>query len=484
MKLGQTSVVYFASRILASALGFAATVYFARLLGAGPLGTYYLVVGLVAWLGIAGRLGFSGALTKRISEGEERPQFFIAGTTLVAGLFLIVAAGLLVARPYVTDYVGYPATEYVIAILFVTLAYSLVNALLNGLHLVHVTGPLSTVKTGARALGQIGALVAGLGLVGLFVGHIAGFGLAILIGAAFATRRLDGVALPEKRHFRNLFDYAKYAWIGGLQSRMFNYTDILVLGFFVPSALIGIYSVAWNIGQFLILFAGSISTTLFPEISTLSSDDDMDAVANLVEDALSYAGLLLIPGLIGGAILGTRILRIYGDEFTQGATVLVVLLIANLLMSYQNQVLSTLGAIDRPDLSFRANMLFVVANVTLNVVLVYLYGWLGAAVATALSVSFSLAVGYYYLGALVDISLPSGEIGRQFVAALLMGGAVYAGLWIENTYRLLGHNILTVVLLVGLGAGTYFLVLLAISDHFRTTVDRNLPFDAPLLAGK
>ena len=158
---------------------------------------------------------------------------------------------------------------------------------------------------------------------------------------------------------------------------------------------------------------------------------------------------------------------------------LAVLIVANLLMSYQNQLLNTLNAIDRPERSFRVNALFVVSNVSLNVVLIYLYGWLGAAVATALSVSVSLVAAHRSLGAIVDFAIPYREIGRQWLAALAMGAVVLAGRRVETTYRLLEHNLATVFVLVGLGAGVYFLALLAISPRFRETVDRNLPVALP-----
>lgn len=481
MKLGQTSVIYFGSRILASVLGFVATIYFARLLGAGPLGVYYLVIGVVSWLAIAGKIGISGAVTKRVSEGDEREQHAAAGITFVTALFIILSIVLLLFRPYVNDYLGYPATGYVVLILSVTLAWSIVSSLLAGLHLVHLKGVLSLVKTGGQSLLQIGAVAAGLGLTGLFLGYVAGFALVIAVGGAFAFSRLRGIYLPETRHYRSLFDYAKFSWLGNLESRMFNYTDVIVLGFFVPSALIGIYSIAWNIAMFLILFSGSISTTLFPEMSERSANDDPQSVANLLEDALSYAGLLLIPGLVGGVILGERILRIYGDEFTQGTVILGILIVAALVRAYQKQLLNTLNAIDRPDLSFRANALFVVVNLSLNVVLIYLYGWLGAAAATVLSVAVSLVVAHRYLRTIVDYAIPYTEIARQWIAAVVMGAIVFGGVQFENTHGVLGHNAATVVLLVGLGAGVYFLTLLGISPRLRTTVARNLPFDLPFV---
>lgn len=181
-------------------------------------------------------------------------------------------------------------------------------------------------------------------------------------------------------------------------------------------------------------------------------------------------------------LLDERLLRIYGDEFTQGTRVLLILIVAALFYAYQNQILTTLNAIDRPDLSFRVNALFIVANLALNVVLVYLYGWIGAAVATALSVTISLVVAYYMLKTLIDFATPYREIARQWTAALLMGAVVYGTLWIENTHRLLGHNAATVIVLTGLGAVVYFLVLFAISAQFRATIDRNLPVKLPVIS--
>ncbi|QSW99640.1 flippase [Haloterrigena alkaliphila] len=480
MKLGQTSIVYFLSRFLASFLGFIATIYFARLLGAEPLGIYYLVIGLVSWLAIAGKIGFSGAVKKRVSEGEEQEEYAIAGMALITAIFVIISVGILLFRPYVDSYIGYPATEFVVLFLFVTLSNAIVNSLLVGFHLVHVNGILSPTRTGGRVILQIGAVVAGLGLTGLFVGYVAGYAVVVLIGLSIALRRFDGFSLPQRRHFRSLFDYAKFSWLGSLQSRMFNYTDVIVLGIFVPSTLIGVYSIAWNVAQFLILFAGAISTTFFPEISELSSKRNTESVTDLVENALSYSGLLLIPGLVGGTIIGERLLRIYGEEFIQGTTILVVLIIANLIMSYQSQILNTLNAIDRPDLAFRANVVFVVGNLFLNVLLIYFYGWFGAAVATALSIAISLVVAHHYLQSIVDYAIPYTEISRQWIAAIVMGVIVYGGVHLENTYAVLGHNVATVILLVGIGASVYFVTLLGLSPRFRTTVDRNLPFNIPL----
>lgn len=482
MKLGQTSIVHFVSSFVSSVLGFVATVYIARILGPEPLGVYQVAVGLVSWLAIFGKVGLTGAISKRVSEGSEPGEYAAAGATIITGLFVVVAVGAVLFRGQVAHYVEYPATGYIIVILLVVLVYGLVNSLLVGLKLVHVSGLLSPIKIGGRALSQIALIVAGTGTAALFVGHILGFVVVIAIGCYYVLRDLPSLGVPERRHFEELFDFAKFSWLGNLQSRMFNYTDVLVLGYFVSSGLIGIYAAAWNIGQFLILFSGTLKSTLFPEMSSMSIDQDPQAVSRIVEQSLTFGGLFLIPGLFGGVLLGERILRIYGPEFPQGATILSILIVANLFMGYQNQLLNTLNAIDRPDLAFRVNIVFVAANVSLNGVLIFLYGWVGAAVATATSVALSLVLAYQHVDAIIDFTVPVGEIARQWVAAGVMAVVVYGGLRAENTYRLLGHNFAVVVTLVTIGAGVYFTILLGLSGEFRETVDRNVPIDVPFVS--
>lgn len=479
MKLGQTSIIHFASSFLASILGFASTVYIARVLGAGPLGVYQLAIGLVSWLAIIGRVGISGAISKRVSEGSEQGEYTIAGATVIIALFTVVAVGILLFQNQVTNYVGYPATWFVVLMLFVMLVNGLVNAILVGLQLVHVSGVLSPVKIGSRALSQVLLILASTGTAALFVGHILGYAIVIAIGLYFVVRDVPGFQIPEQSHFENLFNFAKFSWLGSLQSKMFSYTDVLVLGFFVSSELIGVYTVAWSISQFLILFSGAIRSTLFPEMSEISAQKNPQAVSGIVTESLTYGGLFLIPGLFGGALLSDQILRIYGPEFPQGDVILTILIVANLFMGYQNQLLNTLNAVDRPDLAFRVNSVFVVANVSLNIALIYFYGWIGAAVATTTSVSISLLLAYQHTKRLIDFEIPVSEIIRQWIAAAVMASVVYSALRLENAYHVINHNFALVVVLVIVGASVYITVLFGLSREFRKTLNRNVPVELP-----
>lgn len=474
MKLGQTTLVVFVSKFVGSILGFLATFYFAQTLGPSVFGTYTVVIALIFWLELAGSMGISSAVTKRLSEGEERESYLAAGTIATVALGVLVMVGIVAARGYVNEYVGTPVAQFVVLLLGVRLFYSLVNATLTGQRLVHVAGICQSLKIATRSLVQIGLVLAGWSLTGLFLGYATGGFVIGTVGLLLASTTLRR---PKREHFHRLVEYAKYSWLGQLQTRSFNEVDILVLNAFVSPALVGIYAVAWSVANFLTLFGNAVSNTLFPEISRVSAQKNEDAVAELVERGLAYGGLILIPGLVGGAILADRLLRIYGGEFVRGTAVLGLLILACLFYAYQQQLLTAINAIDRPNLSFKINGAFILTNTGLNVALVSQFGWVGAAVATVVSTALGLTLSYVLFTRLVSIHPPIQEIKHQVLAASLMGVVLWLLRRFIDTSAASLWNVALTVGLVVFGAGLYFLGLLGLSAQFRRTVTANLPID-------
>jgi len=477
MRIGQTSFISFVSKGLSSAAGFIATILFARLLGAEVLGRYYLLLSLVAWLSLLGSIGIGSAITKRVSEGADIGEYKLAGGLTIGFIGAVIIVGLLLFQDSITSSFEVDRIGFVIVLLAVGLLGSYVDAMLNGAHMVHIAAVLKVARRIARTVLQVGGVLLGFGLTALVMGYALG-GLVLVIAGLYF---LGGpYHLPRKNHFERLVDYAKYAWMGRLEGKTFQQADVIILGLFVPSSLVGVYGITWNIANFLIIFSTSISGALFPELSKLSVDDRDQQVASLVEDALSYTGLVTIPGLVGGLLLSNRILRIYGDEFVQGAQVLGLLILSVLFYGYQKQFTNALGGIDRPKAAFKVNGILIASNVTLNVVLVYSIGMIGAALASALSSFLSLIGGYYILGRHLDFGVPVAEIARQIGATVAMGAliTVLSGALARANEPF--PNEITTTALIVLGAATYFLVLVSISSQFRTVVLDNVPQVASL----
>ena len=457
VRLGQTSAIHFGSQVITTVVGFVATLYIARKLGSATLGSYSLFIAVVIWAKVATGTGLQQALKKRISEREGSRGDLGAGLALQGIAYLIVAVLALALAEPLNEQLRFDGAGLLVIALALTLMSSFVSATLQGEQKVHIAAVLTPIDRVIRSGIQLAVVffgVLGGGMVGLVWGYIAGGAVAALVGFVFVgmhPRR------PSREHFERILGFARYSWLGDLESRSFSSMDTIVLGLFVSSSLIGYYEVAWNLASILAVFGVSISNSLFPTLSELSSANERDAIGNLIENGLAFAGLFIIPGLVGALVIGDQVLGIYSAEFQQASGVLILLIVARLLYAYEAQFTSALYAIDHPDTAFRINAAFIGANLILNCILVYVYGWIGAAVATTIAAGMGLVLGYRSLIGIVDFRPPIWEIVKQGSAASMMGIIVYVANPLISD--IVSWQILATSILAGIGGGVYFVLL-------------------------
>lgn len=457
-----------------SLAGFIATIALTNTLGQERYGTYVVVVSVLAWVAVAGDLGITAAVKKRVSESTDGNYVF-AGIFTQFALYAAVAVCLWILRPYLNEFMEVEATWILIVLLGTRLAANFVQSVLDGQHLVHVSSLLTPAEWTSRSIVQVALVLSGAGLSGAFAGYVAGAIVGTLLGAYFVS---VSFSLPSRRDFGRLRSYAQFSWLASIKGRTFLSMDTLVLAAFVSNSVIAVYEIAWNLASLFAIFGSSIRRTLFPEISELSSVSGIsDEITGLLRVSLAYSGLFIIPGLVGGALVGDIVLQVYGSGFDTGYYILLILTFARLLYGYQGQFLTMLDAINRPDLTFRINVVFVTVNLVLNILLTWQYGWYGAAAATTTSAALGLALGYYYTSRVMDVVVPLAEIGKQWIAAGVMVVVVYP------LRTVVGESLPVVTVLIGIGASVYFFTLFVLSEEFRTTVQNNLPFNLPLVQG-
>lgn len=480
MNIGKTSFIVFLSKVVASALGFVATIYFARYLGAEVLGIYSGIIALISWLQILSGPGVGVATRKRISEGDHPGEDMTASIVLFVGSFCLITVLLVLFREPVesylsgfTQYSSLSVVWFIIGILFTVVLFTYVSVVLQGQHRVHIAGFLEPIRTALRSVIQIALVVTGLSLVGMLTGYLLGTIVVSAIGFWFITIRPKW---PTVNRFHSILSYAKYSWLAALKSRIFSNLDILVLTALVPASLVGIYSAAWSIAGFISLFGHAVGQAVFPEVSQATNKNNSEEVKRILENAIAFAGVIAIPGFVGGFILDNHILRIYGSEFLDGTEVLWLLLLAVLIFTYMRQFQNALNAMDHPEIAFRVNILFVSANIVLNVSFVIMLGWVGAALASVVSTGFGLIFSYTYLVKTVPVELPIVEITKQILASISMGVFIIV---IQTNIDNIGLNLpnfVLVLVLVTLGAAIYGGTLMLLSHRFRQTIYRNIPF--------
>jgi O-antigen/teichoic acid export membrane protein len=466
VRLGRTAVIHFITQVVVSLSGFLATYAIARFLGGASLGEYSKAVAIL-FIAMIPAAAIGEAVTKRMSEGTDARQYFGGGFVLM-GIVLIGLLGLTwLARPYLNSYVGEPVASEFAMLLAAAAAFRLIKGVLNGDKQVARAGSVRAFERLIRTGLQVTVIILGFVVTGLIVGHAVSLLLGSLIGLAL-YRTLP--KLPDRKHVDHLVEYAQYTWMGKTKGRVFGWTDTIVLGFFVSSTLIGIYEVAWSLSSLFILVSNSIKQTLFPEFSDLGTDRNYERIQHYLNEGLVFTAVFAIPGFVGAAMIGPRVLAIYQEGFEKGATVLLLLILARTLSAFGEQFVSAINAIDRPDIAFRISILFIVGNITLNIGLVSLFDWTGAAVATFLAASGWAVLSYAALAKLIGRpSIPWIEIGYQVAAAAVMAGALIILLGV------MPDNRLSTLVTVFAGGTVYTVALVTLSKRVREKVCSLVP---------
>ncbi|WGI17545.1 flippase [Methanonatronarchaeum sp. AMET-Sl] len=460
MKLAKSSIAVFLIKISVAVIGFLGTLYAARVVGADGLGVFYLFTAVVSGLSLFLSFGIGSATTKRVSEGREQGEFLGAAFLMNLTLYGFTALFILIFKDEIISFIGYePAYYFIFIVLLFKVFKKPISYALKGERRVATGKSLSLVSDSVRVGLWVVLLSVGAGVLGLIVGYVAGYLIALIVGLFLISIRLK---LPSKRHFKSIFDFSKYSWLGSVESKAFSWTDTIVLGLFVTPAYIGIYEVAWSISGLFYFVASAVGAVLFPNVSYLASKGKTNEIRDIIEEALIYVPIIAFPGLIGAAIIGEGVLRLYGEEFTIGYIVLAILIFARIGNTFKSVMAKIINGMDRPDLSFRVYGVFLVLNLSLNFILVYMVGWVGAAVATAFSISIAALLAYWYLDNLIGLSLPLGELGKEVGAALAMGLFLY-----PVSQALTPLSMFETIALVVLGTLVYFGVLLSISKKIR-----------------
>jgi len=475
---GRTTLIYFATQIGTTLSGFAATWYINVRLGAGAFGEYSTAVGFLFWLNIpASALG--GAVNKRMSEREMPEAFLAAGHLANLAVNAVLVGGLLVFREQVNVFIGIDVAVFFAALVGARAVFDIAVSALRGNKQVGLSGAIKTFESFVRSGIHIGALFfLGVGVAGLVIGHAAALLLATVAGIALLDER---PSKPSREHFVSLGRYAQYSWVGTLKTRAFAWTDIVmmrglslsVIGLAtVTKAQLGIYNVSWTLASVLALVSIAIKQTLFPEVSELAVDDEYEQIHHFLNEGLAFTGIFAIPGLFGALVVGDTLLTIFGAEYAAGGGILVVLIGARLFAAYSEQFVNVINGIDRPDVAFRVNTVYIAVTLVSNFAFISLFGWWGAAVATALSALVSIGVAGFAVSQLIGRpEIPVREITTQLAASVVMFGTVFAA------NRVVPDTLAWAFVIIALGTVVYVGTLIAISTRVRRKAVSAVPVD-------
>ena len=386
-----------------AALGFVVAILLARSLGPSGYGAYSFVMALVAFLTIPSELGIPGLAVREVAVANARKDWgHMRGFTIrahqgIAILSVVLmsagAIALLVAGDRI-DPVRRECMWLGLALVPLISLGALRGAMLRGLRKVLLGQlPEQIIRPGMLAILIFALWALGSGQLSApdVVGaQIVATSVAFLWGLyTFLKLRPAGVATAEpvfrtREWIRSTLPFGLTAMLALVNGR----TDILALGLFREDSEVGIYRVAVQLALPVIFGLRAVNTIQAPHIAHLYSTGDMKRLQKMITRSAQAVLAVAVPAVIVILLFGEFLIRVmFGAEYTAAHVPLMILAVGQLVNAGTGSVASLLNMTGHEHDTMRAVMIAVVANLALNFTLTPLWGPVGAAIATATTVS-------------------------------------------------------------------------------------------------
>lgn len=463
MDIAKSSIKLLLAKIGTTLISFVGIAYFARQLGSQEMGVFFLFQTVLGILAIPADFGLRAAVEKRISGTDEKGEYFTAAILIKLLPIFIIGVSILALSDYINGYIGVNVSLYLII--------GLILQELSKMALKVINAELRVGETAIiRLTEKITWASAGTMLISIGVRNAKSIILAVIAGSivmlVWGVYKISiEIKPPKMEHVNSLIDFSKYSFIGSVGGYFYNWMDVAVLGFFVSQSLVGSYEVAWRVSLLGTMVSQVMRKTIFPEMSSLDSENKRNKIEDLVHKSIMPSMFLVIPMFFGSVIFSKDILGlVFGDEYTVAWLVLIILMMDSVLKSFYWVLVPTLNAINRPDLAVRSTVVGIFVNLIFNIVLVWKFDLIGAAIATSLASATVLVLQIKYMSRFFSLNIPYEELGWCFLASLLMSISL---LGIENLIKI--RSLYELLGMIFLG-GVIYTILSLLNKNIRDQI--------------
>lgn len=439
-----------ATFIFAAGVNFVLSPFVVRTLGDTQYGAWVLLGSMVGHLGLLD-IGVRSAVTRYVASyytaADHLKATRLYSTALrifsFAGLAAIVVSlvlSLLVGRVFNVPADLVQIARVVVILGGLNVAASLIGGVfggvLIGLERFDYNNAIEIAVATIRTIGVVVALMNGQGLIGLAIVQL--IATTVRIAASiWATRKL----YPElqltsfewdRDSARLLLTFGLTASLLHVSSAVMFYSDSLVIGAFLPIAMVTYFAIAGNLIDYARSVMSGISQTLSPRVSALQASGNGGALGTATMLSARLSSIVILPIATTFLVTGPQFIGLWmGAEFTGLAGhILRVITIPLIVLSGYQVVTAAMLGVGKHGKLIPVFVAEAVVNVILSIIWVRKYGVIGTAYGTMIPrVIVSAIVGPWYAREAIGVHLPTFWKDVFVLPALAMipfGAASYA----------------------------------------------------------
>lgn len=423
----RNSVLVVGARALAKLGVFIVVVLLLRNLGDERYGRFAAIVVYVTLLGIVSDLGLQTVFIRDVSRDRRLLRRYLGNLLSIRLLLSIVSLLTLAAILRLLSPVLFP---YTIAgfVLLLTTSYS---SLLRAVFYIRgrlVYEAIAIVAEAALLLLLTVIAIQRHATWDIFLWVYAGSYLFTCLFAytVLRWRWHEQVGLRfEPALLRRLLAAGIPLALGFTIATVYAQLDVVLLQLFKGFQMVGWYSAANRFIDAVAWIPQTAMGAVFPALSMVAAGAGRQ-LAFAYEKSYKMLALLGLPLAVGIGITASSLVHLAAPTgFDRAIPALQILAPSIALLFVNNAFIYTLTAMNRQLDFTRLSLFALIVNIALNLTLIPLYGYLGAAVASTLT-EVALFVGGWWLLRRQQMRLPLiTSVGRVIAGAALMGLAIY-----------------------------------------------------------
>lgn len=389
----------FLLRILATGLGFLFNVLIARLFGAEGTGVYYLALTVTSIATVLSRVGLDNTLIRFISASKDQGKWsqvagvYRQGMRVAATVSFAVAAVIFAAAPWIAATVfSEPGLTPLLRIMSLGIIPSTL-VILHAQSLKAVAKPGLAAVIEATGISLLNVLLIfplsrAFGLSGIAATYVATQSCLLLAGW-YLWRR----ATPDLRDVRGAFDLRlllitswPLLWVASMNLIM-KWTDTFMLGIWTSAEDVGVYGVAMRTASLTSFVLTAVNSVVAPKFAVMYAQSNLKGLESLAQNSAKLMAALALPLFLLFVLFPGWVMRVFGDEFAQGALVLAILAAGQFINVATGSVGYLLMMTGREKLMQYNIIGAALLNLVLNLLLIPSFGITGAAAATAVTLA-------------------------------------------------------------------------------------------------
>ncbi len=391
--------IAFIGSVIGKVATFGLHILLGRVLGPGVYGVYALgtsVTGIaqsVASLGLnEGVIRFS-AMYRGVGDNA-RVKGTILAALAISSISSVVAAAVLFgfSRPIAERFFHETDLVWVLRVFAMALPFyvlmGITTSFAQSFRRIGIQQGIQNIFRPLFNLVLVGlAFLLGFRLAGAVYGFLVSGIVSAVLGFYFLWRIFPEVVRISNAVYQTaqLARFSVPMFLIGISYFLLTYTDRIMLGYFRKASDVGVYNAATVIALQMTIFLGAFISIFSPMVSDLHNRGNRKELESLFTTTTKWILSLTLPLFIILMIFSKSIMLIFGPKFIGGWIVLIILALAQLVNVGTGPVGMFLQMTGRQDIDCMNGIILLLLNIGLNGWLIPIYGTLGAAIATGVS---------------------------------------------------------------------------------------------------